>query len=176
MKRSGLVVLFALVSAVVPAFGTGSARPQPRKSCRSAEYRQFDFFVGDWDAYDAGKPSGIRARNRVDLILGGCVVREDYDGRNGLHGQSFSLYDAARRRWHQSWVTNRGELLLLDGGMRDGRMVLTGTHRAADGTSALIRGIWYRQGADVRETATRSTDGGKTWKPLFDIVFRAHRR
>jgi hypothetical protein len=27
----------------------------------------------------------------------------------------------------------------------------------------------------VRETATRSKDGGKTWEPLFDIVFRPHK-
>jgi hypothetical protein len=28
----------------------------------------------------------------------------------------------------------------------------------------------------VRETAEISSDSGKTWKPLFDIMFRAHKR
>ena len=34
---------------------------------------------------------------------------------------------------------------------------------------------WRVDLADVREKADRSTDGGKTWTPLFDIVFRPHR-
>jgi hypothetical protein len=28
----------------------------------------------------------------------------------------------------------------------------------------------------VRETAETSADGGTTWKPLFDLVFRPHGR
>jgi len=51
-------------------------------------------------------------------------------------------------------------------------MVLTGTEPAADGTASLLRGIWRPEGTGVRETAERSSDGGKTWRPLFDIWFR----
>jgi hypothetical protein len=73
------------------------------------------------------------------------------------------------------WVTNWGSLLLLDGGLEGDRMVLTETEQAKDGTSSLLRGIWHREGAAVRETAERSSDGGKTWNPVFDILFRKHR-
>ena len=73
-------------------------------------------------------------------------------------------------------MSNRGSLLLLNGGMEGERMVLTGPDPAADGTPSLLRGIWWREGADVREKAERSTDGGKTWRPVFDIVFRRHRQ
>src|SRR2546422_6077967 len=51
-------------------------------------------------------------------------------------------------------------------------MVLTGTEPAADGTASLLRGIWRPEGTGVRETAERSSDGGNTWGPLFDIWFR----
>jgi hypothetical protein len=37
------------------------------------------------------------------------------------------------------------------------------------------RGIWYLDKGGVRETAEASPDGGKTWKPAFDIVFRPHK-
>jgi hypothetical protein len=30
-------------------------------------------------------------------------------------GQSFTIYDVARDVWHQTWVTNRGELLEIEG-------------------------------------------------------------
>lgn len=169
--RYSILFLLALVASAAPptsAAGTANA-------CKAPAYRQFDFFAGDWDVYDVTAPGKPIARNRVQVILDGCVVHEDYRQADGLHGESYSLYDAARKAWHQSWVTNRGELLLLDGGMQGNRMVFTGKQRTADGKPSLLRGVWYRQGDGVRETATRSLDGGKTWQPVFDILFRPHR-
>ena len=74
------------------------------------------------------------------------------------------MWDAARGVWHQSWVTNRGTLLLLNGRLEGGRMVLTGSEKTTDGKASLLRGIWWVEGKDVREKAERSTDGGNTWQ------------
>jgi len=153
--------------------GMGQA-PKPA-ACATTEYRQFDFWLGDWDSYDTGKPDRSVARLRVELILDGCVLREVYEGKNGLLGQSFSMFDASRKLWHQSWVTNRGQLLQLDGAMQGDRMVLSGPYPLPNGKVGLIRGIWYLVHDGVRETAETSEDGGKTWHPLFDLVFRIHR-
>ncbi|MEP6940248.1 MAG: hypothetical protein ABI846_10820, partial [Rudaea sp.] len=63
----------------------------PSTKCNAAEFRQFDFWIGDWDSFDIdnGKESPRSvARNHVDSILDGCVLREDYDQFDGLHGQS----------------------------------------------------------------------------------------
>jgi hypothetical protein len=141
--------------------------------CSGPEYRQFDFWLGDWDAFEAGK-TAVVARTRVDRILDGCVLREDYEGANGLKGQSFSLYDASRRIWHQSWATNRGQLLTVEGRVEDGEMVLAGAERAADGAERLVRGTWKPINGGDRETAVTSLDAGKTWQPWFDLVFRPH--
>ena len=111
----------------------------------------------------------------VTPMLGGCAVREVYVQNDGVQGESFSAFDAARHRWHQSWITNHGSMLLLDGKIESGRMVLTATDYDKRGDSSLVRGIWIPQRGSVRETATRSRDGGKTWEPLFDIVFRPHK-
>lgn len=170
-----IFVLLAALGASTANAAPGNDRSKPAKPCAAAVYRQFDFFAGDWDTYDIAALSKLVARNHVDIVLDGCVVHEDYQQNDGLHGESYSLYDAPRAVWHQSWVTNHGELLLLDGGMRDGRMVFTGAQKTKDGKPSLLRGVWYRQGNGVRETATRSTDGGKTWQLVFDIVFRPHR-
>jgi hypothetical protein len=164
-----------IASAGLLLMTSGAAHGQAKQPCAGPEFRQFDFWAGDWDTYDMSDTTRIVARNRVTRVLGGCVLHEAYEQNDGLVGESYSLYDASRGGWHQSWVTNRGGLLLLDGGLDGTHMVLTGAERKADGTSSLLQGIWWTEGPGVREKAERSTDGGRTWSPVFDIVFRRHR-
>lgn len=142
--------------------------------CRAAEYHQFDFWVGDWDAFQVGSATPV-ARVQVDRILDGCVLREDYQDTAGHKGQSFSIYDEARNVWHQSWVTNRGELLVIEGTFRDGQMVLSGVDGAKPGRT-VVRGMWKPVDGGVREKALTSADGGRTWKPWFDLMFRPHKQ
>jgi hypothetical protein len=166
------VALLAFAAAAQAQSGSGPGTPAA--PCTAPEFRQFDFWVGDWDTFDVAAPTKIVARNHVTRMLGGCALREVYQQTDGLVGESFSTYDASRGTWHQSWVTNRGTLLLLDGGLEGDRMTLTATEKSSEGTTSLLRGVWRREDAAVRETAERSTDGGKTWTPVFDVVFRKH--
>jgi hypothetical protein len=159
-----LLVASSLAHAAQPAAG----------HCDTPAYHQFDFWLGDWDTFDVGVHEPSQARNQVTRILGGCVVLERYTGSNGLIGESFSIYDATRKVWHQTWVTNRGHLLVVEGGMRDDRMLLEGRDRGADGKPVYIRVSWWRVPDGVRERSVTSDDGGKTWKTQFDIVFRPH--
>ena len=166
------LLLFVLLGvAASPLFAAEPASG----GCSTPAYRQFDFFTGDWDAYDVQAQDKVVARNTVKVILDGCVIHEDYRQNDGPHGESYSLYDAARKVWHQSWVTNRGDLLLLDGGVQDGRMIFKGVERKSGKPDALVRAAWYKQGDGVRETAEQSLDGGKTWKTEFDILFKPHK-
>jgi len=160
------------LTIVVVANAQAAGQTSQRRACSSPEYRQFDFFAGDWDGFDVDKPEVRVAHNRVTWILDGCVLLEDYQGTDGSHGESFTIYDASRRVWHQSWVTNRGVLLVIEGGPQREEMVLSGTDRTPEGKERLVRGIWKAIPGGVRETAARSTDGGKTWTPWFDMVFR----
>ena len=141
--------------------------------CTEPEYRQFDFWVGDWDAFEMNGSTPV-ARVQVDRILDGCVLREDYQDMTGHKGQSFSIYDASRRVWHHSWVTNRGQLLVIEGSLRNGEMVLSGEDHAKP-TRTVVRGTWAPLNGGVRETAVTSMDGGRTWKPWFDLMFRPHK-
>jgi hypothetical protein len=152
-----------------------SPHPPPAKSCTTPEFHQLDFWIGDWDAFDFDAPHVVAARTRVDRILDGCALREDYRDTNGMQGQSFSIYDASRKVWHQSWVTNRGKLLVIEGQFRNGEMVLSGSDRTLQGSERLVRGTWKPVSGGVRETALTSIDGGKTWTLWFDILFRPHK-
>jgi hypothetical protein len=171
-RFAALCMLTVLLTGIGHAQTTGATHSA---ACTNPEYRQLDFWLGDWDVYEVSDSARAVARNRVTRILDGCVLRELYQQQNGMVGESYSLWDASRQVWHQSWVTNRGTLLLLDGHLDGDRMVLTGPDKTAEGRPALIPGIWWAEGRNVREKAERSTDGGKTWQPVFDIVFQPHR-
>ncbi len=83
------VLFFASGSAA----GVSSQESPAATSCAAPAYRQFDFWAGDWDVFDIGSPTKV-AHARVDLILDGCVLREDYQGTDGHQGQSFTIFDA----------------------------------------------------------------------------------
>ena len=113
----------AFIVAVSQAFGT-DVRPIPSSGCNDPEYRQFDFWVGDWDAFDAGDPSTPMARTRVDRIAAGCAMHELYEQVDGLIGDSIVAYDPVRRSWQQTWVTNHGSLMVVTGRFNDGALTL----------------------------------------------------
>ena len=172
--KVGIISLFVLSPrgeglAIDPTPSSESLKPA---SCAAAEYRQFDFWIGDWNAFDVDNPTTMVARAQVDRVLDGCVLRENYEGTDGHRGQSFSIYDASRGTWHQSWVTNRGQLLVVEGKIEGDQMVLSGVDHTADAKERQIHGTWKPVSGGVRETATTSTDGGKTWELWFDLIFR----
>jgi tetratricopeptide (TPR) repeat protein len=137
--------------------------------CRAApEFRQFDFWIGDWTVTDAkGNTAGS---SKVELMLGSCVMLENWTGGNGS-GKSFNIYDATDKKWHQTWVDDRGTFTHYIGGMVNGAMVITAEH-APNGQPGLAR-MTYSKLAEgkVRQHGESSTDGGKTWTTTFDLTY-----
>ena len=164
---SALVLSLALVPWSIPAVAQQPARPP---ACTSAEHRQFDFWIGNWDVtLPNGKYAGT---NRIEPILTGCVLRESWSGAGGMHGTSYNIYDATSHRWHQTWVDDVGSLLELNGTFRDGRMVLIGEQKSDSGAT-LQRITWTPNGkGEVRQLWEASSDGGKTWAVQFDGLYR----
>jgi ketosteroid isomerase-like protein len=163
------------VLPVLALFGlacAGGALPAVAAPCDLPQSHEFDFWAGDWDVFDVKSASQSVAHVRIDPILGGCVLREEYEDPTGLQGQSFSTYDPTRGRWHQSWVTNRGQLLTLEGALQGKTMTLNGVDRTSEGTERRVHVTWEPTPNGVRETAIRSVDGGKSWIPWFDLIFR----
>jgi hypothetical protein len=169
------MALLCICALSAPLRTASAAETAEATGCAASPYRQFDFWIGDWDAFDVDNPNKVVARTRVTRILGGCVLLEDYQGADGHFGQSFTIFDSSRNRWHQTWVTNQGTLLTIEGGLKDGNMVLQGAERTKNNVTRQIRGTWKAVPEGVRETAVISTDGGKTWTPWFDLVFRSHK-
>ena len=164
-----LLPLLLLLPMFVTAQETESSLPAPAKLCDSMEYRQFDFWMGDWNVTSNGQAAGT---NSVHSIHNGCALQENWQGAGpgGISGTSFNLYDKATGRWHQTWVDSSGTLLLLDGGWVDGAMVLSGKRPARDGSGEVTHRISWTPNPDgsVRQLWEASRDDGKNWTVLFD--------
>jgi ketosteroid isomerase-like protein len=175
--RNGVILILSLLLVLELSSLRSRAHPQfsisASPSCSAPEYRQFDFWLGDWAAFDMGGTEK-NAHLRVNRILDGCVVHEDYQGADGHKGESFSIYDSSRKVWHQTWVTNRGELLVIEGKFQSGEMVLSGSDLTPGGQKREVRGVWKPVEGGVRETAVVSLDAGGAWQPWFDLTFRPH--
>lgn len=166
---------FLLPCLVATALLSGAATPPSRDApCDAAQFHAFDYMLGDWDVFDVATPDIRVARNQVTRMVGSCALREVHRQDDGLLGEAITIYDRTRDLWHQTWVTNRGDLLLLEGRMESGRLVLTAPERHPDGSTSLLRGTWWVEGRTVRQLAERSHDGGRSWTPVWDIVFRPH--
>jgi hypothetical protein len=151
---------------VTPAVAAGPTS----KPCASPEHRRFDFWIGEWRVVNSdGTPAGT---NRIESILGGCALQENWAGKGGMKGRSLNSYDARTGRWHQTWVDDRGDLLLLEGGWRDGKMILEGTRPGKRDQTERNRICWARRDGDrVRQLWEVSVDGGKSWKVVFDGTY-----
>jgi hypothetical protein len=165
------VVLAALLLAAGTA-GPFAQEPAPARQpgCGSEPlYQQFDFWLGDWDVESGGKKAGT---NRIEKILGGCVLLESWTGTGGSRGQSFNYYDDATKEWVQVWVDASGGSITCRGGLRDGAMHLEGEHTHKDGHIEPFR-MTFTPNPDgsVRQFIEQSKDNGKTWYVWFDGLY-----
>ncbi len=187
MLRQSLALSFVLASAAhaaepAAAAAAGKAGPAPTLAalqaakCPLAEYRQFDFWLGDWDTFESDHSTpGSVARTHVTPIASGCAIHELYEQVDGLIGDSILSYDGARKVWQQTWVDNYGALLQLSGAFKDGAVTMEGEMHLQGGKAIKQRITWKAEDGGVREFSTRSKDGGKTWEPFFDVLFKKHK-
>lgn len=161
----------ALLVAVLPALPAAAQTGPP--PCTTPDHRAFDFWAGEWDVFT---PDGRQAgTSNVGVVMGGCVLHERYATAGGYHGESFNVFDASRGVWHQSWVDSGGLLLLLEGGLLDGAMVLEGATVGPGGAEVLNRITWTPlepDGRRLRQHWETSSDGGRRWSTVFDGEYR----
>ena len=154
---------FALVALGFTALSAGRAFAD---ACDGPEYRQFDFWLGTWQVHTPdGKLAGT---NRIEREYGGCVIHEHYTTERGYTGESLNTYDAAREVWHQTWVDNAGTLLLLEGRLRAGSMVLEGQTLDEKGRAIKHRITWTPNTDGSVRQHWESTDENGRWTTAFD--------
>jgi hypothetical protein len=174
MARPLLIVALA-IGAIAPA--AGQTTPPPVPGCNSPESHQLDFWVGQWEVHPNGADK-IVAHSLIEKKYKGCAVRENWmplgnelDGGGG----SLSSFDPKTRQWRQTWVDSAGSRAEFEGGFANGVMSITGTwpNFVGPGKDALVRMNYQLQrDGQVRQWGEASTDGGKSWQPAFDFLYR----
>ena len=135
-----------------------------------AAFRQFDFWVGDWQVKSPeGTPAGT---NSITIENGQCWIHEHWVGTIGGAGESFNFYNSTTKKWHQTWVDDQGQVAEFDGDLRDGAMVMEGYRQGTNGSRIPARlTLTPRPDGTVRQLGENSSDGGKTWTTLYDLVY-----
>lgn len=168
MTVAALIVLMTLTCA------GQSSQSNP---CALSQQRQFDFWLGNWDLTWPGEKSGEVAHgtNRIERILDGCVVEENFSGDSATHlrGISTSTFDVHAGKWKQTWVDNEGGYLDFVGEFKDGQMVLWREATRPNGIHVLQRMVWKNIARDEFDWSWEaSEDSGKTWKVQWPIHYK----
>ncbi len=135
----------------------------------TAEYRGFDFWLGEWNVAVAnGRQAGT---NKVVMLADGCIIEENWEASGGGVGKSFNFYNPTTKKWHQSYMDNTGGNWMMDGELKDGVLRYEGTIYSPTG-KVLVHMTFYNLGPDkVRQTAETSIDDGKTWTSVWDGMY-----
>lgn len=137
--------------------------------CAAPEYRQLDYWLGEWDVQAVGQKI---ATSSIQLTLDECVIFENYYSLRGYAGKSFSIYDSATKRWEQRYVDTAGAFHEWKGGLEGDRMRFFWHHDDGTGKPAVERMTYIKDGADkVRQLIETSSDDGKTWATTYDGLY-----
>lgn len=141
-----------------------------RPCTASPEFRQLDFWIGEWDVMTtSNQPAG---KSSIQLILGDCIIFENWTGVLGMSGKSFNLYNSKRKKWQQTWVDDRGGLTEYVGEWKGDRMEFLAAQPQPNGAQQLLRMTFFKLGADrVRQFGESSMDNGKTWNTRYDLTY-----
>ena len=171
--------LFALALAFglsAPAFTR--AEETPPAPCRESENaRALDFWVGTFEVFIGDVKVGD---NHIERVVNGCAIIENWVAASGGEGKSLFYFDAAADTWTQVWVTGNTRAL---GGLKvkrflglgsDGTVQFQSEQAAPGGGTYLDRTtLTPLEGGSFRQLIEISGDGGETWRPTFDAVYRS---
>ncbi len=149
-----------------------------QRPCADPVYRQFDFWLGEWEAFGLnGQKAGD---SKISLILDSCIVLEEWTSANinrGIRyaGKSFNTWNATSRQWQQTWVDNAGgSTEYLEGRFDANKIVFkTKSFPFSKDTMALRQLSFYNLGPDkVRQHGEISKNNGLSWNTEYDLEYR----
>ncbi|MEO7532059.1 MAG: hypothetical protein ABIS69_11625 [Sediminibacterium sp.] len=169
MKKQLFCLLFSAL--VITSF---SQTPKAVPCSANPVYSQFDFWLGEWEAF--GPKGNKGGDSRVEKLLDSCVILENWtSAQAGYSGKSYNTFNMATGKWQQYWVDNKGGVTeYFDGHAEKDKMILqTANLKQPDGSFQIMRMTFTKLSEDkVRQHGENSADTGKTWKTSFDLEYR----
>ena len=173
----------AIALAVVAVLSSGRSWPADSASapCDSPQHHQFDFWVGDWQVFDA-KTNQLVGFDRVEKHSRGCIVQQnltmitDLYRRPGVDyrmtGIGVNRFDGAS--WLEMWADNQWGAIVLHGMPAAGKaMVLT---TITPSRNRDLRLEWEnRSDGSVRALQYVAPAGSGKWELYGDLIYRPNR-
>lgn len=158
--------------ALALAFAAAPTAAQQGACSGHPDFHLLDFWIGEWRVESGGTIAG---HNRIERILDGCAVQENWVGASGGEGRSLFYYVPVEETWKQVWVTSNP---FRPGGVKEKTLVerlanggvrFQGTVSLPDGRVYLDRTTLSPESdGTVRQLLEVSTDEGISWRAVFD--------
>ena len=165
--------LAASCASAETASASAAAPTPPPPPCQDDVFRQFDFWVGEWDVTTAN--GQIAGRNSIQKEEQGCLLVERWTGAQGGTGQSYNYVDRETGKWRQVWVSP-GITIDYSGGLNeDGAMALEGSigyGPGAPGNGSKFRGTWTpnKDGTVTQHFQQHNSETGE-WSDWFVGIY-----
>ena len=163
--------LVSLIAAffVMSGLHAQTTSPPPPQPCEDIEaFGEFDFWLGSWEVTLPNE--AVAGRNRITKEPGGCLLLERWTSASGGTGTSLNFFHPESGKWRQVWVGSGGSLIDIQGGLKDGSMVLTGTisYVGREGEFP-FRGTWTAlDDGRVRQFFEQYDPTQEVWNPWFE--------
>lgn len=149
-----------------------------RLPCSRPEYRQFDFWIGEWEAF--GKNGQKAGDSKISLILDSCIILEEWTSASvnqGIRyaGKSFNTWNTATKQWQQTWVDNVGGANeYLKGKFENNKIIYTSSSFPISKDTMAIRKMTFTNLSPdkLRQHGEISKDDGVSWATEYDLEYR----
>ncbi len=166
------VVVYVTIFVISTFFSIITAQTTLKNPCSSKEYKQFDFWIGNWNVYDGkGKLIGV---NNIVKMPNACTIQENWTSKTSKNrGTSYNYYNNKDNSWNQVWIDNSGFSLILKGKFDNEKMILQSDVIKSKKVSYRNQIIWKKKKDNsVVQIWNYINDEGKVIKEVFKGVYK----
>jgi hypothetical protein len=171
----------ALCACALAESPTAPEHPAAASPCDTPQHHQFDYWVGDWQVFNADTQQLV-AVDRVEKHSEGCIVQQNLTFVTDMYrrpGVNYRLAGIGVNRfdgeaWLQIWADNQWGAIVLRGSPdATGSMIFTSIIPSRNRDLK----ITYEKRADgtVRNVEYVAPAGSGKWEKYGDLIYRRNR-
>lgn len=147
---------------------------QPVSCMEIAQTREFDFWIGEWDAYVTGT-NNLAGHSRIEMASGGCMILENWTSvGQPFSGKSMNFVDPVSKKWKQVWVGSGGINVseFLNGEYKEGAMRFEFENTLPDGKKQFVKFHFYNIGKNEVRQLHQTSLNGSDWTTTYDFTYK----